>query len=792
MAARQTKKPAAKRPAAKRSAPKAEPKAAIKSETVLEQANGKRQLWAVLLFAVTVLLFFVILINGKGENGEVNAWSVMHDFFLGLFGICAVLWPLLLGYTAIMLAMDKPVGKINTKIWEICIFIIFLDSAINIFTKQLNWGELWKSGMQFKSGGVGGFPVAWVLNKFGTPGAHIIICLLIFVLAMVVTGTKLLQLFSIIGKPIKNTYEKAEGNYSKEASEPRFDIDIKIDDHPVKNPVDDSEAEEISAKFAEEELREKRKKLAEAFELTIPESNTEPIKPIEKDTIKQVTMDEFVPPREKEKSSGRKKPYPPMSLLDEAPTGSDENQIEEQNQTARKLVDTLDSFNVAVKVVGVSRGPSVTRYEIQPNVGVRINKITALSDDLALALRAKGVRIEAPIPGKAAVGIEIPNKTVSPVKIREVLESKAFQTSKSNLTVALGKDIEGNVAVTDLSKMPHLLVAGTTGSGKSVSINSMIISLLYKATKEDVRLILIDPKKVEFTKYDGIPHLLVPVVTDPRKSAGALAWAVQEMLKRYNLFAENKVRDLESYNNLAAKETGEELEPLPRIIIFIDEFADLMMECPSEVEESVIRLAQMARAAGMHLVIATQRPAADVITGLIRSNIPSRLALAVKYESESRIILGSQGAEKLLGYGDMLFEPISSKTALRIQGCYVSDREIEAVVNYLSNSEVTYDEDVMEEIERQSIAEKGGKSRGGEGEDNSKMDDTLISAIDWVMEAGQASVSMLQRRLSVGHSRAGRLIDEMENRGIVGPSEGSKPRQLLMTRQQWLELKQNL
>ena len=425
----------------------------------------------------------------------------------------------------------------------------------------------------------------------------------------------------------------------------------------------------------------------------------------------------------------------------------------------------------------------------RPAAGVKISKITNLADDIAMNLAASGVRIEAPIPGKAAVGIEVPNKTRSTVRMRDLLESNAFTMAKSKLTVALGRDLAGTVAVADLAKMPHLLIAGTTGSGKSVCVNAMIVSILYKSTPDEVRFLLIDPKVVEFGVYNGIPHLLVPVVTDPRKAAGALNWAVTEMLKRYKIFAQCNVRDLSGYNRLAQErnyvdEDGQPMLHMPQIVIVIDELADLMMAAPNEVEDSICRLAQMARAAGMHLVVATQRPSVDVVTGLIKANIPSRIALTVSNGVDSRTILDSVGAEKLLGQGDMLFSPIGAQKPMRIQGCFVSDSEIESIVNYVKKTkESEYDTAIMDEIEKNAVAEHTGEENG----DSDSSDPMMNEAIKCVVEAGQASTSLLQRRLRLGYARAGRLIDEMEQMGIVGPHEGSKPRAVLMTYQQYLE-----
>ena len=434
----------------------------------------------------------------------------------------------------------------------------------------------------------------------------------------------------------------------------------------------------------------------------------------------------------------------------------------------------------------ISRGPTVTRYELQPCAGVKISKITNLADDIALNLATAGVRIEAPIPNKAAVGIEVPNKASAVVGVRGILESPAFINAKSKLTVALGRDIGGNVVVTDIAKMPHGLIAGATGSGKSVCINSIIISLLYKATPDEVKLLMIDPKVVELGIYNGIPHLLVPVVTDPRKAAGALGWSVTEMERRYKMFADRGVRDLAGYNKFVENLGDPEVQKMPHIVIIIDELADLMMTAPNEVEDSINRIAAKARAAGMHLIIATQRPSVDVVTGVIKANIPTRIAFAVSSQIDSRTILDSAGAEKLLGRGDMLFSPVGSTKPNRIQGCFVSDEEVEAVVDYIkSDHTVDYDDDVMVEIERQAAIEK--KQKTGLPEDGPEGDPMLDEAIRVVVENGMASTSLLQRKLKLGYARAARIVDEMEQRGVVGPYEGSKPRKVLISKEQLLE-----
>lgn len=486
---------------------------------------------------------------------------------------------------------------------------------------------------------------------------------------------------------------------------------------------------------------------------------------------------------------------PPMTLLNPVEKKLTQSDIQtEIDKNSETLVETLKSFGVQTKIVGVSRGPSVTRYELQPAPGVKISKITNLVDDIALNLAAAGVRIEAPIPNKAAVGIEVPNKQKDTVFFRELVDTSDFKKSfDKKLETVLGKDISGETVTCNVAKMPHLLIAGTTGSGKSVCVNSIIMSILMKSTPEDVRLIMVDPKKVEFMMYNGIPHLLIPVVTDPKKAAGALAWAVNEMLNRYKMFSENNVRDFGGFNELAA-DPNSGLKKMSHIVIFIDELADLMMASPKDVEDSIVRLAQMARAAGMHLVIATQRPTVNVVTGLIKANIPSRIALMVASQMDSRVILDGGGAEKLLGNGDMLYMPVGMPKPVRVQGCYVSDKEVERTVDFIKQTfSAEYDESIMEEIERQTemVSSGEGKPSAGaaDGGDFDAEDEKLEEAIEYVVEAGQASTSALQRRFKLGYGRAARLIDIMEQMGVVGPFEGSKPRQVLMTKQEWYERK---
>ena len=483
--------------------------------------------------------------------------------------------------------------------------------------------------------------------------------------------------------------------------------------------------------------------------------------------------------------------YPPIDLL-KLPAKNNLDGTAEMRENSRRLNETLASFKIEAHIINVTRGPSVTRYEVELEKGVRLNKLTTVADDIALSLGASGVRIAA-VPGKiSVVGIEVPNRAVTTVSLREVIDSSEFTKAKSKSSFAVGKDIGGSCIVGNIAKLPHMLIAGTTGSGKSVCMNSVIISLLYKASPDDVKLIMVDPKMVELGIYNGIPHLLIPVVTDPKKAAGSLQWAVTEMMRRYKAMSDAGVRDLESYNSIV--EAEEEGRKLPQVVVIIDELADLMLVAAKEVEESICRIAQMGRAAGIHLIIATQRPSADVITGLMKANIPSRIAFAVASAMESRIILDTQGAEKLVGRGDMLFSPIGTGKPVRVQGCFVSDEEVEAVANYVKENYLTeYDEDIMEEIDRKAAqAGTGNKPAAAEPEANPEEldgDEMLPAAVDVILETGQASVSMLQRRLKLGYARAARIVDEMEEKGIVGPFQGSKPRTILVTKEQWESMK---
>lgn len=475
--------------------------------------------------------------------------------------------------------------------------------------------------------------------------------------------------------------------------------------------------------------------------------------------------------------------FPPLDLLTKTAPGNISDGKEEIALNAKRLTAAISSFGINAKICGITRGPSVTRYELELERGVKLSKLTKLSDDIALSLGATGVRI-APVPDKVSVvGVEVPNKTVNVVRLREIIESREFRDNPSSLTFSIGKDIAGASVVGDIAELPHLLIAGTTGSGKSVCMNSLIVSLLYKSSPDDVRLIMIDPKMIELGIYNGIPHLLIPVVTDPKKAAGALQWAEYEMMKRYSLIKEKKARDLESYNKIVMKEGGKKL---PKIVILIDELADLMLVAAKEVEGAICRVAAMGRASGMHLVIATQRPSADVITGLMKANIPSRIAFAVDSALNSRIILDNTGAEKLIGKGDMLYFPTGAGKPRRVQGTFITDKEREDVIEFVKeSSKAAYSEEIINEIEKASESKGSASSSGEKDNREDEADEMLEAAVDVAFEAGQVSVSMLQRRLKLGYSRAARLVDQMEERGIVGPFEGSKPRQLLITKAQW-------
>ena len=766
--------------------------------------SARRQLLSVIWFAIAVFLLCVVFIKGQ------NLWLWLHNAIFGIFGVIAFVIPFLIGFVTVMYALDKTKGVTGAKIIGCCVLIFLIAVAVDIFTlphtEKLNYGEQlimgYDYGVSLKSGGfVGALLGELIVLAFGKTGAAITVILLIFVLLMLITGTTLTGLFKGVSKPVKNIKERAEEVYA-EAREngdkqlkiiKGFNPDIPVDDTPKtrKKKTEDlsqKQAKVVSTYYDEPmpseilaapEGEEDKKELDHALKTAEEEA--------EKIDFKAETK-EFTETVESSETGGTSDGsyiFPPLNLLKQ----SDNNQssVNSTELTADHLIDTLKSFGVEARIVNISRGPTVTRYELQPSAGVKISKITNLADDIALNLATAGVRIEAPIPNKAAVGIEVPNKQSDVVGVRGIFESPDFLSAKSKLTVALGRDIGGNAIVTDIAKMPHGLIAGATGSGKSVCINSIIMSILYKATPEEVKLLMIDPKVVELGVYNGIPHLLVPVVTDPRKASGALGWAVTEMEKRYKMFADRGVRNIEGYNKFVDELGDPEIEKMPHIVIIIDELADLMMTSPKEVEDSINRIAAKARAAGMHLIVATQRPSVDVVTGVIKANIPTRIAFAVSSQVDSRTILDGAGAEKLLGRGDMLFRFAGAPKPNRIQGCFVSDSEVEAVVDFIKKGKTAeYDDNVMVEIERQAAVEK--KQKTGLPEDGPEDDPMIGEAIRVVVENGMASASLLQRKLKLGYARAARIVDEMEQRGVVGPYEGSKPRKVLITMDQLLEM----
>ncbi len=804
---------------------------AAKTKNTKVVTNSNHQLNAVIWFTVAVFLICVVFIKGE------NLWTHIHNFMFGVFGVMAYFYPFLLGFVAVLVAMDKASGTMGAKVAETGILAVLIGSCVDAFA-------VYEKGVKFSehvglaySGGVkgGGFLGALIshplCSAFGKTPAIITIFLLIFVFLMIITGTTLITLFRTVSRPVKSISEQAENAYKaraeREESEEEtktgklkvvkgFNVDIPVDDIPEKRKHDETldekqrkvlntyyDSEDTNAADEPQGIKEKRKlknALKSAGEEATNEKVEEPAKenPPEPETPMPTPEEIAEETREmSETISGNMKitedegyNFPPVTLLNEPKGENAAIAAAELDSTAERLVETLRSFGVETRIVDISRGPTVTRYELQPCAGVKISKITNLADDIALNLATAGVRIEAPIPNKAAVGIEVPNKAGAVVGVREIIESPAFTSSKSKLTVAMGRDIAGNAVVTDIAKMPHGLIAGATGSGKSVCINSIVVSILYKATPDEVKLLMIDPKVVELGVYNGIPHLLVPVVTEPRKAAGALGWAVSEMEKRYQMFADRGARNIEGYNHIVEGLVDEpEVKKMPHIVIIIDELADLMMTAPHEVEDSINRIAAKARAAGMHLLIATQRPSVDVVTGVIKSNVPSRIAFAVSSQVDSRTILDAAGAEKLLGRGDMLFSPVGSTKPKRLQGCFVSDEEVEAVVEFVKNGgSADYDDFVMNEIETRAVQESNKKIPAAASDDDNSDDDPMLDeAIKVVVENGLASTSLLQRKLKLGYARAARIVDAMEERGVVGPYEGSKPRKVLITKEQLME-----
>lgn len=795
-----------------------------------------------------------------------SVWSFIRGIFYGLLGVCVILLPVIFAYLAFITAVEKKIAHFKTKVL-ICVFVVLLaESAVYLIGPDSRhyldgnffraMGSLFMDGFSAESyfsagggllSGIIGYPI---LIAFGQVAAVCVILIVLAALLLIIFKVSLNDIGRAakrLGREVSDVYERSGERIRRRRGDREeytvtdytgddslFDtsIDISLDSKTAKKRKERSQKRSVIDIAIYDDRKQTTVKEKTDFTEAVDAAKkdyTEAAASSRKDFLEDAGEPEIVSFKSTPRKKSSQKPtetaptrrgeykYPPVGLLKLADNSGKDGE-DEMRSNAQKLVSTLDSFGVKVTITHISRGPSVTRYELHPAPGVKINKITNLSDDIALNLAANGIRIEAPIPGKAAVGIEVPNKIVSMVSIRELIDSDEFENSKSKLTCVLGRDIAGNIITTDIAKLPHLLIAGTTGSGKSVCVNSLLISILFKANPDEVKLVLIDPKMVEFSKYKGIPHLLVPVVSDAKKAAGTLAWAVSEMTDRYKRFAEFDCKDIEGYNKLIDSnleymaenppyedEDGEMVEPkleinglpvatekLPRIVIAIDELADLMMTAPSEVEDSIVRLAQLARAAGMHLVIATQRPTANVITGLIKSNVPSRIALKVGSNMDSRIILDTGGAEKLIGRGDMLYMPVGAPTPTRVQGCYATEEEIGAVTSYVKKSySAQYNAEIEEKIKRIAAEELNGDKSSSDS-DGVDVDSKMEEAIKIVIEAGQASTSMLQRRMKVGYARAGRMIDDMEQLGIVGPHQGSKPREVIMTYSEWLERSNNL
>lgn len=757
----------------------------------------------VLLFALSLLFFFIAVIKGQG------AWLFVHNVYVGLFGMFASwVFPILTMVITVLYSLkDQEPKQLLIKGAESAVMVLLISTFIHIVQNQP--GDVFSEAVMQSyntasdtfNGGLFGAVIGWLLLTLGKAPAIIVNVILIFVVFMFLSGITIIQFLRGAAKPAKTTYDKVQPAIEEKIEQRRrakASIDVPLDE---VSPLDENGKKQSKKKKSGKEEKPEDPAVA-ATQQIIDEINAASAKnKAEREKGKEKSIDEIVEnaSAEKEKTQTDEKfevtkeqmkasvedyTIPPVSLLNTAKHASTKDISGELKSNAQRLIETLHSFNVDATITDISRGPTVTRYELKPAAGIRISKITNLADDIALNLAATHVRIEAPIPGKAAVGIEVPNAVKNMVSMRELIDTPEFSQQRSKLSAGLGKDIAGNCVYCDISKMPHLLIAGTTGSGKSVCMNSIIVSILYRARPDEVKFLMIDPKQVEFSKYAGIPHLLVPVVTDARKASGALGWAVSEMLQRYNKFSETGVRDIDGYNKYVSKH--EDMEPMPKICIFIDELADLMMAAPKEVEDSICRLAQMARAAGMHLVIATQRPSVDVITGLIKANISSRIALTVSSQVDSRTILDASGAEKLLGKGDMLYNPIGASKPIRVQGCFITDEEVESLCDFVKNQgESEYDEDIQKEIEAKAVQDKKSPFEGEEEEEN--YDPLFEKAAEIVMETGTASTSFLQRKLSVGYARGAKIIDQLQEYGVIGPSEGSKPRQVLMNKQMWLE-----
>lgn len=794
---------------------------APKSNSSISKEDSLR-IAQIVIFGLSVIFFCLAVISGAG------VWNVLHNVYVGIFGIFAsCLFPMLILIIMLIFAFTyASVSRLTAKMIETVIMVFLLSTLVHIFGHGT--GDEFKTAvadayssatMSFNGGAVGAI-FGWLMLTMGKAPAILVSIVLIFINFMLLTGLTITQFMSGAAKPAKATIDKVGPVIAEKKAQRRMNksnIDIPLDDESVEAVEEPKKSKKKSAseeKPSEEITEQVPKNLIDEINAASERSRKARMKRQgieESPKAQEKTIDEIVQDASEEKSSQEKEPeksekftvskeamdssvpdyqVPPVELLKVAKKKSAKDISGELKENARLLIETLNSFNVEATITDISRGPTVTRYEIKPAAGIRISKITNLSDDIALNLAATHVRIEAPIPGKAAVGIEVPNTIKNSVSMRELVDTPEFDEQGSKLSAGIGKDIAGQCVFCDISKMPHLLIAGTTGAGKSVCMNSIIVSILYRAKPDEVKFLMIDPKQVEFSKYAGIPHLLVPVVSDPRKAAGALGWAVSEMIQRYQRLSQVGVRDIEGFNKYVDKH--EDMEHMPKICIFIDELADLMMAAPKEVEDSICRLAQMGRAAGMHLVIATQRPSVDVITGLIKANISSRIALTVSSQIDSRTILDTGGAEKLLGRGDMLYSPIGSTKPTRVQGCFISDEEVDDLCEFIRNQgESQYSDDIQKEIEAKAVQDKKSSPFADDDNQGELLDALFEKAVDVVLETGTASTSFLQRKLSVGYARGAKIIDQLHEKGIIGPANGAKPREILITRQQWLEMQAN-
>lgn len=753
---------------------------------------------SIILIAFSILMLLSVFSGSQGENIVGITGTAISTVLVGLFGIGAYILPfVLIGVCLYVLLKNKIEFRIYRIVFAFVLFLSFI-SLWHISSYEAGaYNDLFdfitgvfKDGSAHNGGFFGGIFGGILIKLLNVTGGYIVTVSLIIVSIIMITGKSLINALVTFFENILDMIDsfkedaKSEVPAKKEINRKRVKEEKNKEDKKISLFIDDILKEQGESVEEREPI------------IHLSREQEEVILPTE-----QISMGDFKPkgfdkeptiiaPKQSEQLSERhlesarktvKYEFPKISFLPKPDENQGTHSKEEMLKNANQLEETLRSFGVEAKVNEISKGPTVTRYELTPGIGVKVSKILSLSDDLALALAAKGIRIEAPIPGKAAIGIEVPNDEPQSVLLREVISDKGFQTFKSKVAFGLGKDIAGNVIVADIAKMPHLLIAGATGSGKSVCINTLITSILYKATPEEVKFIMVDPKVVELNMYNGIPHLLIPVVTEPKKAAGALNWAVMEMMERYKKFAESGTKNIQGYNELN-KDNKENF--MPQIVIIIDELADLMMVAAKEVEDSICRLAQLARAAGIHLVIATQRPSVNVITGVIKANIPARIAFAVTSAIDSRTILDCGGAEKLIGKGDMLFK--DKDVPMRIQGAFVSEKEVEKIVTFIKeHNEATYDESIVEKITTSSTS--GENSSSTEANDGDELTDEII---DFIVRKKKASISLIQRQFKIGFNRAARIIEDLEDRGIIGPEDGAKPRQVLMDEYQWQEYRQ--